>query len=423
MDNNLILIIIFFSSMALAGGYIIAHLRFQKQKMNLGQEITRLSVQLENETNQHENTKKNQTLQQQLLSDHFQLISNKVLKNNTDAFLQLAKENLGKFQMQAKSEMDKKEESFKTLVKPIADTLEKTQTQIHLMEKDRKESYGALDNHLRNMAETQKQLQTETRNLVQAFRRPEVRGQWGELTLKRLAELAGMAEHCDFVEQPSVLDDEGLTQRPDMIVKLPVGREIIVDSKTPLDAYLDAIEANSEEDKKIALERHLRHVKKRVKELASKAYWEQFTQSPDFVVLFIPGDQFLNAALDMDRNLIEDALKNKVILSTPTSFVALLRAVAYGWRQESLAENAEKIRQLGEEMYNRISVVSENLAKVGKSLDQGVVNYNKTVASLSGRVLPTAKKFKEMGVPTKKDLPELNPLEKSVRELEIENID
>jgi len=273
------------------------------------------------------------------------------------------------------------------------------------------------------MAETQKSLHSETRNLVKAFHRPEVRGQWGELTLKRLAELAGMVEHCDFAEQVSTMDDEGAMLRPDMIVRLPSNREIIVDSKTPLDAYLDAVEADNEQAKDLALERHVRHVKQRIKELSTKAYWGQFDKSPDFVVLFIPGDQFLNAALDKDRNLIEDALNKKVILSTPTSFVALLRAVAYGWRQETMAENAEQIRILGEEMYGRLATFTENLSKVGKSLGQSVDNYNKTIASFSGRIIPSAKKFKEMGVQTKKEVNELEPLDKTTRELETDTVE
>ena len=246
-----------------------------------------------------------------------------------------------------------------------------------------------------------------------------VRGRWDRV-LKRLAELAGMVEHCDFVEQDSVVTEEGKQLRPDMIIKMPAGREIIVDSKTPLDAYLDAIEAKTDQEKDFALDRHVRHVKQRIKELAAKAYWSQFTKSPEFVVLFIPGDQFLNAALDKDRNLLEDALKHKVIISTPTSFVALLRAVAYGWRQETLTENADIIRQLGVELHHRVAVFSESLNKLGKSLDQSVVQYNKSVASFSSRILPTINKFETLGVDIKKELSNVDALEKTPKILESE---
>jgi len=402
-------------------GFLFNQLRNNKEKQELAEQATRSNVMLETLKQQYENELAFNKSQKQQINETFQALSSQVLKQNSESFLQLAKESLGQFHLKAQGEMDKKELALNALVKPIKDTLDKTQQQIHLMEKERKEAYGSLHKHLEGMAETQKNLHSETRNLVQAFRRPEVRGQWGEMTLRRLAELAGMVKHCDFQEQESITTEDGNILRPDMIVKLPGGREIIVDSKTPLDAYLDAIEAQSEADKNIALERHLRHVKQRVKELASKAYWQQFEKSPDFVVLFIPGDQFLNAALDKDRNLLENALQDKVIISTPTSFVALLRAVAYGWRQEVLADNAEKIRELGEEMYDRMSIFSENLGKIGKSLDQSVSNYNKTVASFTSRILPTARKFEEMGVETKKSINDLKPLDKKANRTEVES--
>lgn len=404
-------------------GYLIGLFKSSAVKNKLKENNTKLEALLEAERLQKDRELEANKLQKQQLSETFQALSSQVLKQNSESFLQLAKENLTQFHIKAQGEMEKKEQAIDALVKPIKETLDKTQQQINLMEKERKEAYGSLSKHLEGMAETQKNLHAETRNLVQAFRRPEVRGQWGELTLKRLAELAGMVEHCDFQEQASVSTDEGATLRPDMIVKMPGGREIIVDSKTPLDAYLDAIEAQTESEKEIALERHVRHVKQRVKELASKAYWQQFKQSPDFVVLFIPGDQFLNAALDKDRNLIEDALKNKVIISTPTSFVALLRAVAYGWRQEVLAENAERIKHLGEEMYSRMATFSATLGKVGKSLEQSVGHYNNAVASFTSRILPTTRKFQEMGVETKKEITDIEPVEKAARLVESDSTD
>ncbi|MDH5258571.1 MAG: DNA recombination protein RmuC [Gammaproteobacteria bacterium] len=401
-------------------GYLIASFRQQKQILKLSTENTELTIRLESEKKTIEKNIQLFNEQKQQLAEKFESLSSQVLKQNSEDFLKLAKANLSQYQQQAKHELDKKENAFSEIIKPIRETIEKTRAQLLDMEKDRKEAHGSLSKHLESMATSQNILNAETRNLVQAFRRPEVRGQWGEMTLKRLAELAGLVEHCDFSEQTTVHDEEGARHRPDMIVRLPAGREIIVDSKTPLDAYLDAIEATTDAEKEISLQRHLKHVKQRIKELASKAYWHQFSQSPDFVVLFIPGDQFLNAALDQDRSLIEDALQNKVIIATPTSFVALLRAVAFGWRQETLAENAEQIKKLGEEMYGRMATFSENLSKVGKSLDQSVGHYNKAVASLTTRIMPNAKKFKELGIETKKELNSPDPIEKTTRTIDLE---
>ena len=261
---------------------------------------------------------------------------------------------------------------------------------------------------------TQQQLQQETRNLVQALRRPEVRGQWGELTLKRLAELAGMVEHADFIEQEST-ESEGGMLRPDMVIHLPDQRAIIVDAKTPLDAYISATEATNDDERLQQLERHARNVRKRVKELAAKSYWSQFEESPDFVVLFIPGDQFLSSALELDHALLEDALREKVILATPTSLVALLRAVAFGWKQQEVARNAETIREVGVQLYDRIATFSGHLTKLGKSLGTGVDAFNKAVGSLERNVLPGARRFTEMGIHPTKALNEPTPIEKLAR--------
>ena len=351
------------------------------------------------------------------LKDTFNALAADALKDNNAQFLRLAKENLQQFHIKAEGELEKREKAVENLVKPIREALENTEKQIRSMEKDRIQAHSSLTKHLETMAESHRLLQSETRNLVQALRRPEVRGQWGELTLKRLVELAGMVEHCDFYEQASVQGESGQL-RPDMVIRMPDRREIVVDAKTPLDAYLSAIEADNDADRKTHLERHARNVRARIKELSSKAYWEQFSNSLDFVVLFIPGDQFLSAALEVEHTLLEDALAQQVILATPTSFVALLRAVAYGWRQEQLAENAEAIRELGQDMYGRLATFAEHLAKLGRSLGSSVDAYNKAVGSYDTRILPGARKFTEMGITAKREFPEPEQIERTTRSIE-----
>ncbi len=384
-------------------GWLVAHLRSQKR-------LTELTTTLELER---------QAAQEKLagLEQTFATLSRQALKDSNETFLQLAQESLKQFHVQAKGDLEQKEKAVENLVRPVREALEKTELQIRLMEKERKEAYGSLSKHLESMTQTQQLLQGETRNLVQALRRPEVRGQWGELTLKRLAELAGMVEHCDFYQQENTNTDEGRL-RPDMIVRMPGGREIVVDVKTPLDAYLSAVEASDDETRRKHLEHHARKVRERVRELSNKSYWTQFKNAPDFVILFIPGDQFLSAALDLDRDLLEDALQQKVILTTPTSFVALLRAVAYGWRQESLTANAERIRDVGEELYGRLATFSEHLVKLGRSLGGAVTDYNKAIGSFEAKVLPGARKFSEMGVSTGKLLEEPEPVDKAVRDMQ-----
>jgi DNA recombination protein RmuC len=383
-------------------GYVIAHLRAQRR-------ITELTttLNLERDAAQQKLTNLQQT---------FATLSQQALRDNHQTFLQLAQETLKQYHIQAQGDLEAREKAVETLVKPIREALEKTEQQMRLMENERREAYGSLHKHLETMAQTQQLLHGETRNLVQALRRPEVRGQWGELTLKRLVELAGMVEHCDFFEQVQLDTPEGRL-RPDMIVRMPGGREIVVDVKTPLDAYLSAVEATDDETRRRHLEHHARKVRERVKELASKAYWEQFANAPDFVVLFIPGEHFLGAALDLDRTLLEDALRQNIILATPTNLVALLRTVAYGWRQEALTANAERIRDLGVELYGRLSTFSEHLAKLGRSLDGAVSDYNKAVGSFEAKVLPGARKFPEMGVQTAKTVEEPAQVEKAPRQI------
>ena len=353
------------------------------------------------------------------LTRAFSELANQSLKANSENFLRMAEQNLGTHQEKAKRELSEREKAVEELVKPIRDALQASQKQIAELEKARSEAYGGIRSQLESMQESQKSLAQETQNLVKALRRPEVRGRWGEITLRRLVELAGMVEHCDFQEQVHTTG-EGQIIRPDMIVRMPDQRELVVDVKTPLDAYLEAVEAESDAQRKLGLERHAKNVRAHVRMLASKAYWDQFDESPEFVILFIPGDQFLSAALNEDPDLIEYALSRQIILATPTSFVALLKAVAYGWRQLALAENAQEIRQLAEDLYGRLATFVGHMNKVGRQLASSVENYNKAVGSLERSVLPGARKFVELGVHERKAIEKLETLEPVPRTM-IEN--
>ena len=355
-------------------------------------------------------------LAMQKLRSGFDSVAGEALRGNSEVFLQLARQTLGQQQEAALRNLTEREKSVETMLAPVREALQKTHEQIARIEKERAESFGALRNSLEGVTLGQVALQRETRNLVTALRRPEVRGQWGEMTLKRLAELAGMVEHCDFVEQVHVAGEDG-NLRPDMIVNMPDGRQLVVDVKTPLDAYLSAAEATTDEDRAAAIRRHALAVQERVRQLAQKAYWSQFEHSPDFVVLFIPGDQFLSAAVGELPNLLEDAIRQHVIIATPTSFVALLKAVGYGWRQNALADNAARIQELGEEIYKRLATFTSHLARVGRTLGQSVDAYNSAVGSLERQVLPGARKFTELGLRPAKEIEETVPVDKLARPL------
>tara|TARA_B110000858_G_scaffold17675_1_gene17838 strand:+ start:151 stop:1383 length:1233 start_codon:yes stop_codon:yes gene_type:complete len=344
------------------------------------------------------------------LTETFAELSNRSLQANSDTFLKLAEQNLNTQQEKAKRELSEREKAVESMVKPIRDALESSQKQIADLEKSRSEAYGGIKSQLEEMQLNQKSLRQETQNLVNALRRPEVRGRWGEITLRRLVEIAGMVEHCDFAEQVHI-ETDGQIIRPDMVVRMPDHRELVVDVKTPLDAYLSSIEAKDDVQRQLNLKRHAKNVRAHIRMLASKAYWNQFDESPEFVILFIPGDQFLSAALNEEPDLIEYALTQQIILATPTSFVALLKAVAYGWRQLALADNAKEIRILAEDLYARLATYVSHMNKVGRQLASSVENYNKAVGSLERSVLPGARKFVELGVHPKKEVEKLDSIE------------
>jgi len=344
----------------------------------------------------------------------FDVAAADALRGNSEVFLRMAREVLGQQRELAARDLADREQAVAAMLSPMREALHQTREQIGRIEKERAEAFGALRASLEGVALGQQALQRETRNLVTALRRPEVRGQWGEMTLRRLVELAGMVEHCDFVEQLHVAGEDGAL-RPDMVVKMPDGRQLVVDVKTPLDAYLAAVEATTEEARAAARRRHAQAVVDRVRALSTKAYWSQFERSPDFVVLFIPGDQFLAAALDEIPTLLEDAIRQHVIVSTPSGFMALLKAVAYGWRQNALAENASHIQQLAEDLYRRLARFVEHMGRIGKSLGASIDAYNSAVGSLERQVLPGARKFTELGLRPEREIEEVAPVEKLPR--------
>jgi DNA recombination protein RmuC len=327
------------------------------------------------------------------LSAQFQQLAGDALRNNSEHFMSVARESLAREQQQANGSLRERETAIGQLVTPIREALARSETQLAALELERRDAFTTLRTQIEQLALGQGALQRETRNLVGALRRPEVRGRWGELTLRRVVELAGMSEHCDFIEQGEVA---GGALRPDLVVRMSDERELVVDAKTPLDAYLDATEALSDEARAAALQRHGQQVEARVRELGSKAYWNQFPKSPDFAVLFLPGDQFLSAALAERPELLENAMRQNVVIATPSTLIALLKAVAYGWRQARVAEHAAKIQQLGQELHKRLATFASHLDRTGQRLASAVEAHNQAVGSLERQVLPQARRFTEL---------------------------
>jgi len=382
-------------------------------------ELSSLTTRLEEERKTSQEKIELLSNAEEKLADAFKALSADALRNNNQSFLQLAKENLQKFQETAKGDLEQRQQAIDQIVRPLKDSLQKVDDKIGELEKNRAGAYSELREQIKNLTSSQSQLQAETGNLVKALRVPHVRGRWGEIQLRRVVELAGMLEYCDFVEQETVATEESRI-RPDLIVKLPGNRTIVVDSKVPFDAFYESIATTDDEVRAARLKDHARLVRTHVQNLSRKSYWETVQPTPEFVLLFLPGETFYSAALEQDPKLIEDGISQRVIIATPTTLIALLRAVSYGWRQEQMAENAQEVSKLGKDLYDRLRTFTNHFSDIGKNLDRALESYNRGVGSLEGRVLRTARKFKERGALAGEDIEAPEPIDKATRVLALD---
>jgi DNA recombination protein RmuC len=352
------------------------------------------------------------------LTDAFKALAGDALSSSNEQFLNLARGAFEKILAEAKGDLGKKQEAINGLVRPLSESLKQFEEHVRHLEKSRQAAYTSVEEQLKTLFSSQQQLQKETRNLVTALRTPHIRGRWGEITLRKVVELAGLSGHCDFTEQVSANTEEGRIQ-PDLIVHLPSEREIVVDAKVALDAYLNALSAENEEQRTAYLENHAKQIRAHMNRLGGKAYWQQFKMAPEFVVMFIPGESFFAVAAQVDQELIEDGMKMGVIIATPTTLISLLKAVAYGWRQEQIAKSAQLISDLGRQLHERMRVLAEHLGGIGKGLEKANEAYNSAVGSLESRVLPAARRFKDLGVVSGAEIPVLSPVETTPRSVQL----
>ncbi len=396
-------------------------LRFKetRERDRLQEQITKLSAQLEGERRAAHERKESFQQAADELATKFKALSRDALKDNNQSFLELARATLERFQETAKGDLESRQKAIDQLVRPLKESLEKVDGRIGEIEKQRAGAYSELREQVKGLATSQLQLQNETGNLVKALRTPHVRGRWGEIQLRRVVELAGMLHYCDFVEQETVTTDDGRI-RPDVIVHLPGNRIIVVDSKVPFEAFYESISAPDEETRLQKVKEHARLVRTHIVALSRKSYWESVQPTPEFVLLFLPGETFYSAALENDPKLIEDGVGQGVIVATPSTLIALLKAVSYGWRQEQMATNAQEVSKLGKDLYDRLRTFTNYFAEIGKGLDRALESYNKGVGSLEARVLVTARKFKERGAISGEEIETVEPLDKTARALSLD---
>ncbi len=399
--------------------FLFLFIREQRQKQALLQERSALMTKLELEKESSSQQKLALEQMKDQLLHHFRSLSSDALKESSQSFLTLAKESFAQLNQQSKHDLERKQQDISNTLKPIQETLQRFDHKLSDLEKTRIEAFSSISTHISMISESNEKLKQETNNLVKALRAPQVRGRWGEMQLRRVVEMAGMMEHCDFIEQVSTNTEESRL-RPDLLVKLPGDKTVVIDAKAVINAYIEASQADLDQDKKFKLQEHARHIKQRVSELSKKSYWEQFPHSPEFVVLFLPGEALFSAALEVDPTLIDQSVDQRVIIATPTTLIALLKSVAYGWKQSALAENARSISVLGKELHKRIGDMASHFSTLGQRLNSAVDCYNKTVGTFESRVLVTTRRFQELQVIDQEDaLAKLEPIDRVTREMRI----